>query len=456
MEEKKRSQFSGKIGFVLAAAGSAVGLGNIWRFPYLAAKYGGGSFLLVYIIFVVTIGFTIMTAELAIGRKSRLGPTKAYGALNPKWNFVGVIGAIVAFIIFPYYCVIGGWIIKYAWVFISGAGAAAASDTYFAEFAAQPVETVLLQMVFVIGTGIIVAFGVQKGIEKVSKIMMPILIVISIIIAIFVCIQPGAIEGVKYFLLPSLQNFSFQGCLGALGQMFYSLSLAMGIMVAYGSYLPQEESLESSVTQIEVFDTIVALLAGFMIIPAVFVYSGGDPAALGKGVGLMFINLPKVFDTMQFGHVIGALFFVMVLFAALTSTISLLEATVSSACDSFKWSRKKAVIILCIVSVIIGIPSALSFGLLADFQIFGMDFFSFCDFISNSVLMPIGALLTCIFVGYVLDTRVIIDEIEGGELHNHPFKRKKLFVILLKYIAPIAILAILVSSILEGLGVIAF
>lgn len=455
MEKRKRGQFSGKLGFILAAAGSAVGLGNIWRFPYLAAKYGGGSFLVVYIIFVATIGYTIMTSEIAVGRHAGLGPTRAYGTLDKKWNFIGVIGAIVAFIIFPYYCVIGGWIIKYAFVFATGQGVQAAADGYFETFAAQPLENVLLQIVFVTATALIVINGVQKGIEKVSEIMMPILVFLSIFIAIFVCIQPGAGAGVKYFLLPELKNFSFQGCLGALGQMFYSLSLAMGIMIAYGSYLPKNESLESAVDKIEIFDTAIAILAGLMIIPPVFIYSHGDPAALGKGVGLMFINLPKVFVTMKFGSLIGALFFIMVLFAAITSTISLLEATVSSACDSFGWSRKKSVIILALVSVAIGIPSALSFGVLSNFTIFGMTFFSFCDFISNSVLMPICALMTCIFIGHITDINIIIDEVKGGE-QNHKFTRQKMYVFMVKWVAPIAIIAILISSVLEGLGIISF
>lgn len=452
-KEKERGQFSSKFGFIMAAAGSSVGLGNIWRFPYLAAKYGGGMFLIIYIIFVLTLGFTIMMAELAIGRHTQLGPTKAYGALNKKWNFVGVIGAIVSFIIFPYYSVIGGWIVKYAFVFAIGSGSATVAEDYFTTFAAQPWENVLLQILFVVLTAAIVFGGVQKGIEKMSKIMMPILIVLTIIVMVFALMQPGAMEGVKYYVLPNIKDFSFESCLAAMGQMFYSLSLAMGIMVTYGSYVQKQDSLEQSVDQIELFDTAIAVMAGFMIIPAVFVFSGGDPAALGKGVGLMFVNLPKVFNAMQFGGVVGALFFILVFFAAITSTISLLEAVVASVCDSFGWERKHAVIIISIVSILLGVPSALSFGVLGDFTIFGMTFFSFCDFITNSVLMPVGALLTCIFVGHIIDTNIIIDEVT---LNGSKFQRKKIFVVMIKYIAPICILAILISSILEGLGFITF
>lgn len=449
---KERSTFSSKIGFVMAAAGSSVGLGNIWRFPYLAAKYGGGMFLLFYIIFVVTLGFTIMAAELAIGRHTRLSPSKAFGALNKKWNFTGIIGMLVAFLIFPYYSVIGGWVIKYTAAFLTGGGAQTASDDYFSLFISQPVMPILLQSLFVIMTAVIVFMGIKNGIEKTSKLLMPILIVLSVVIAVYSVIQPGAMAGVRYYLLPSMENFSFQGVLGAMGQMFYSLSLAMGIMITYGSYMKKEDHLESSVTQVELFDFGIAFLAGFMVIPAVFAFSGGDPAALNKGAGLMFVTLPKVFESMGASGLIGSLFFILVFFAALTSSISLLEAVVSSVSDAFGWGRKKAVVIISVMAIVLGIPSSLSFGIWSDITIFGMGFFDFFDFITNSVMMPIGAILTCIFVGHVIDTQIIVDEIKG----DYTFKREKMFVVMIKYIAPICIAAILVSSILEGMGVIVY
>ncbi|MDD4691095.1 MAG: sodium-dependent transporter [Eubacterium aggregans] len=449
---EKRSSFSSKLGFIMAAAGSSVGLGNIWRFPYLAAKYGGGIFLLFYILFVVTLGFTIMAAELAIGRHTRLSPSKAYGALKPGWNIIGIIGMLVAFLIFPYYSVIGGWVIKYTADFVMGAGPLTAADDYFSSYIAQPIMPILLQILFVVITAVIVVRGVKEGIEKTSKVLMPILIVLSVIIAVYSVCQPGAWEGVKYYLWPNMQNFSFQGVLGAMGQMFYSLSLAMGIMITYGSYMKKDDPMESAVKQVELFDFGIAFLAGFMVIPAVFAFSGGNPDALNKGAGLMFVTLPKVFESMGMGSLMGALFFVLVLFAALTSSISLLEAVVASVHDGFGWSRNKAVLIISGMAILLGIPSSLSFGLWSNVTLLGMGFFDFFDFITNSVLMPVGAILTCIFVGHLIDTKVIVDEIDGGS----GFKRKKMFVVMIKYIAPICIVAILISSILEGMGIIVY
>lgn len=447
-----RSEFSSKIGFVMAAAGSAVGLGNIWRFPYLAAKYGGGLFLLIYLIFVLTLGFTIMTAELAIGRKTQLSPIGAYKALNKKYSFIGVIAALVAFLILPYYSVIGGWVIKYFIAFISGSGLATAGNDYFSGYIAQPIEPILWQILFVGLTMIVVIKGVKNGIEKASKILMPILIALSVFVSVYSIMQPGALEGVKYFLLPDFSNFSFQAVLAAMGQMFYSLSLAMGIMVTYGSYLSKKDNIETSVKQIEIFDAGVAILAGFMIIPAVFAFSGGDPAALNKGPGLMFVTLPKVFESMNFGNIMGGLFFLLVLFAALTSSISLMEAVVSTVSDQFKWNRKKAVIIITVVAILLGIPSSLGHGVWSHISILGFNFLDFFDFITNSILMPLGGLLTCIFVGHVIGTKIITDEVKSSS----SFKREKLFVIMIKYIAPICIFAILVSSVLEGLGIIKY
>ncbi|OFV70990.1 sodium-dependent transporter [Acetobacterium wieringae] len=448
----KRSEFSSKIGFVLAAAGSAVGLGNIWRFPYLAAKYGGGLFLVIYLIFVLTLGFTIMTAELAIGRKAQLSPMGAYRALDKRFGFVGVIASLVAFLILPYYSVIGGWVIKYFLVFVSGGGVATTGADYFSSYIARPFEPIIWQAIFVLATTFVVIRGVKDGIEKASKILMPILIVLSVFLSIYSIMQPGAMAGVWYFLYPDLVNFSFQAVLAAMGQMFYSLSLAMGIMVTYGSYLSKKDDLETSVKQIELFDAGIAILAGFMIIPAVFAFSGGDPTALNKGPGLMFVTLPKVFETMGFGNVMGGVFFLLVLFAALTSSISLMEAVVATVCDQFKWERKKGVLIVTVLAILIGIPSSLGQGVWSEVLIFGFNFLDFFDFITNSVLMPVGAFFTCILVGHVLETKIITDEVKLSS----PFKREKLFIVMVKYIAPLCIVAILISSILEAMGVIKY
>ena len=277
MESNTRSSFTGKIGFVLAAAGSAVGLGNIWRFPYLAAKYGGGIFLLVYLILALTFGFALMTAEIALGRKTGLSAIGAFRSLNKKYSFVGYLAAIVPLIIFPYYSVIGGWVTKYLWAFVSGGASQAATDAYFGQFITQPVEPVLWFMAFILVTAVVVLLGVEKGIEKVSKIMMPILVVLSIGIAVYSLFMPGAIEGLIYYIKPDFSKFSITTVLAAMGQLFYSMSLAMGIMITYGSYMKKDVNLESSVKQIELFDTGIAFFAGLMIIPSVFVFSGGTP-----------------------------------------------------------------------------------------------------------------------------------------------------------------------------------
>ena len=447
---EKRSNFTGKIGFVLAAAGSAVGLGNIWRFPYLAAKYGGGIFLLVYVILAVTFGFALMCAEIAIGRKTGLSAVKAFGALNKKYSFIGWLASAIPMIILPYYSVIGGWVVKYFSVFVSGGAKAAAEDSYFTGFISKPFEPIGWFLLFIAFTALVVIFGVEKGIEKVSKWMMPLLVVLTLFISVYGLFMPGAIDGLIYYIKPDFSKFSATTVLAALGQLFYSMSLAMGIMITYGSYMKKEIKLESSVRQIEIFDTGIAFLAGLMIIPAVFSFSGGDEAALGKGPSLMFITLPKVFQSMTGGTFIGALFFILVFFAALTSSISLMETVVSIIDDKLGLGRKKTCIIVLIGSVILGLPSSLGFGVLGNFTIAGLTFLDMFDFISNSVLMPITAFLTCIFVGYVIKPQTLIDEIEL----TGKFKGKGIFNVVIKYIAPICIVLILISSVLDVLGIV--
>ena len=449
---EKRSSFTGKIGFVLAAAGSAVGLGNIWRFPYLAAKYGGGIFLLVYLILAVTFGFALMCAEIAIGRKTGKSAIGAFGALNKKFKFVGVLASVVPIIILPYYSVIGGWVTKYLTVFISGGASAAAADSYFGDFISKPFEPIGWFLIFIGLTALIVLFGVEKGVEKVSKIMMPVLIVLTIGIAVYSMTMPGAMDGVLYYITPDFSKFSVTTVLAAMGQLFYSMSLAMGIMITYGSYMKKDVSIEGSVRQIEIFDTGVAFLAGLMIIPAVFSFSGGDESALGQGPGLMFVTLPKVFDSIGGvgGNIVGALFFLLVLFAALTSSISLMETVVSIFCDKFGWGRKVTCLVVFIGSVALGLPSSLGNGVWGNIKVAGMGILDMFDFASNSVIMPIVALLTCIFVGYIIKTKTVTDEIENGGI----FKSKKLFNVMIKYIAPVFIVLILVSSVLNAFGII--
>lgn len=446
---EKRSSFTGKIGFVLAAAGSAVGLGNIWRFPYLAAKYGGGIFLLVYLLLAVTFGFALMCAEIALGRKTGQSAISAFGTLNKKFKFLGWLAAIVPMIVLPYYSVIGGWVVKYIAVFITGREEAAAADDYFGNFIAQPVEPLIWFLVFIGLTALVVLLGVDKGIEQVSKFMMPVLVVLAIVVAIYSMCLPGAMEGVLYYITPDFSHFSATTVLAAMGQLFYSMSLAMGIMITYGSYMKKDVNLESSVHQIEIFDTGIAFLAGLMVIPAVFSFSGGDEAALGKGPSLMFITLPKVFESMPGGTIVGALFFILVFFAALTSSISLMETVVSIFRDKFGWGRKTTCLIVLIGCILLGLPSSFGFGIWSNVTIFGLSFLDFFDFISNSVLMPIVAFLTCVFVGYVIRPITLIDEIE----QSARFKAKKMFVVIIKYVAPICIVLILISSILDVTGI---
>ncbi len=448
--ETKRSTFSGKIGFVLAAAGSAVGLGNIWRFPYLAAKYGGGIFLLVYILLAVTFGFSLMIAEIAIGRKTGQSAIGAFRRLDKRFSFVGYLAAIVPALILPYYSVIGGWVTKYFVVFLTGEGHAAAGDGYFSAFTAQPFEPLGWFFLFIAVTALVVLLGVNKGVEKVSSVMMPVLVVLTLFVAIYSACMPGAWEGVLYYITPDFSKFSMMTVVAAMGQLFYSMSIAMGIMITYGSYMKKEVNLESSVHQIEIFDTGIAFLAGLMVIPSVFVFSGGTAESLNKGPGLMFVTLPKVFDSMFGGGVIGTVFFLLVLFAALTSSISLMETVVSVISDKLHWNRRFCCLAVFLFSLVLGLPSSLGFGVWSGFAPLGMDILTFFDFLTNSVMMPMVAFFTCLVVGYVVKTPCLEDEIEASA----PFRAKKMFRAVIRYIAPVCILLILVSSLLDAFGVV--
>lgn len=441
---EKKTSFSSRIGFVMAAAGSAVGLGNIWRFPYLAAKYGGGIFLLVYLILAVTFGFALMITEISIGRKTGKSVIDAYKLIDGRFSFLGYLAAIVPVIIFPYYCVIGGWVVKFLTVYITGQGHEATSPEYFGNFIGSTAEPIICLAVFLFITALVVLLGVEKGIEKVSKFLMPVLICMSIGTAAYSLILDGAMEGLVYYVKPNFSLFSIKTVIAAMGQLFYSMSLAMGIMVTYGSYMQKNDDLEKSVRNIEIFDTGIAFLSGMMIIPAVFAFSGGDPEALQKGPTLMFVTLPNVFDSMKGGHIFGLVFFILVLFAALTSAISLMETIVSIISDRFK--IKRPVICLCVMlfSFLIAIPSSLGYGVLADFTIFNMQILDFFDFVSNNIMMPIVALLTAILIGFVVKPKYISDEVEV----SGKFKSKKMYNVIIKFIVPVCMIIILVSSVL--------
>lgn len=450
MDNSSRAGFSSRIGFVLAAAASAVGLGNIWRFPYLAAEYGGGMFLIVYLILAVTFGFALMITEIAIGRKTALSSIGAFQKLNRRFTFCGWLGLLIPVIITPYYSVIGGWVAKYMVIYVSGQGTQAAADGFFGSHIGKVGGPILWLLLFVIVTCVIVVAGVQKGIEKASVILMPILIGLCVVIGIYGLTQPGAIDGLVYYVKPAISKFSGKLVLAALGQLFYSMSLAMGIMITYGSYMKKETNLESSVRMIEVFDTLVAFLAGLMIVPSVYAFSGGNEDAMNSGPGLMFVTLPSVFESMPGGHVIGALFFILVFFAALTSAISLTEAIASVIMDKLHWRRAQTTLAVGIFLFLAGIPSSLGFGIWSHVAPLGMDLLTFFDFVSNSVMMPVLAFFTCIFAAYILKPKAIIEEVEQFGV---TFKAKKFYSVMIRFVAPVGIVAILVSSIMAGLGI---
>ncbi len=454
--ENSRGGFGSKIGFILAAAGSAVGLGNIWRFPYLAARYGGGIFLLIYLILAITFGFTMMLTEIALGRKTGKSVLGAYKEADKRFAPLGWLAAAVPAIILPYYCVIGGWVLKYMCMFITGNGGDAANSqfaagsgsslTFFEHYISLLGQPTLFFVLYVLIGSVAVLLGVEKGIEKVSKILMPVLLVLIIIIAGYTLTMDGAMDGLKYYVLPDFTDFTVTKLLktiaAAVGQLFYSMSLAMGIMVTYGSYMRKSDSLEGSVRQIEVFDTAVAFLAGMVIVPSVFVFSKGDPAALNAGPGLMFITLPKVFDSMPGGQIIGAAFFLLVSLAALTSSISLMETVVAAVMEKTKMSRSVSCFAVIAFTIIVGMLSVMGYSVWSDFELMGMQILDFFDFISNNIFMPILAFFTCILFGYVIKTKYVEDEVQ---INGDKFRSVHLYRIMIKVFCPICMIIILLT-----------
>ena len=457
MKEKNRSSFSGKLGFVLSAAGASVGLGNIWRFPYLAAKYGGGIFLLIYIVLALTFGYTMIMAETALGRMTHKSPVSAYGSFakpgkkNGFLGFGGWINAIIPVLIVPYYSVIGGWVIKYLVEYLLGNGHALAADGYFGAFISNGLSAELCFIVFALATLFVIYAGVRNGIERVSRLMMPVLVVLSVLIAGYSVTRPGALAGVKYFLVPNFENFSWMTVVTAMGQMFYSLSIAMGILITFGSYMKKDVSIESSTETVEIFDTAIAVMAGLMIIPAIFAFSGSESATLQAGPSLMFITIPKVFDSMGLGTAVGILFFVLVLFAAMTSSIALTESAVSTFQDELGWSRKKATVLMGVVMITLGSLSSLGYGPLANVTVLGMQFLDFFDFLTNSVMMPIAAISICLLVSRVAGIAAIEQEVCHGE---ERFRRKRVFTLMIRYLCPLFAAIILISSVANAFGLI--
>ena len=450
---EKRGGFGSKIGFILAASGSAVGLGNIWRFPYLAAKYGGGIFLLVYLIFAVTFGFTLMITEIAIGRKTGKSVIGAYKDVNKHFAPLGWIAAAVPALILPYYCVIGGWVMKYMVEFLSVHGHRIATETYgdsnlsfFENFISHPLQPTIFFVIYVIINASVVMLGVQKGIETLSKFLMPVLLIIIFGISIYTLTLDGALEGLKYYVLPNFKDFTFEQLLktivGAMGQLFYSMSLAMGIMITYGSYMRKEDALEQSVRQIEIFDTFVAFLAGLIIVPSVFVFSGGNTDQLNAGPSLMFKTLPAVFDSMPAGDIIGGAFFILVTLAALTSSISLMETVTAVVMEKFRLNRVASCFVVIGITLVLGMLSVLGYSSWSEVKLLDMQFLDFFDFITNNVMMPILAFFTCILIGYVAKTSYVEDEVLHGQ---DRFSAKHLFRIMIKFVCPVCMIIILLT-----------
>lgn len=450
-----RNTFTNKLGFVLSSAGAAVGLGNIWRFPYLAAKYGGGIFLLVYIILALTFGYTMIISETAIGRNTGSSPVGAFKKYSNSslMNFGGWINAIIPILIVPYYSVIGGWVLKYLIGFVVSDVGSVSADGFFSAFITNGTQVELWFVIFVLAILAVILMGVSGGIERVSRIMMPVLVGLAVIVSIYVMTQPGALEGVKYFLVPDLKNFSWMTFVSAMGQMFYSLSIAMGILITFGSYMKKDISIDSSTKQVEIFDTAIAMLAGLMIIPAVFAFSNGDPSKLNAGPSLMFVTMPKVFASMKMGKAIGVLFFVLVLFAALTSAIALTESAVSTFSDHFGWGRVKATLVMGVITILLGTLSALGYGPLSGVTIIGMQFLDFFDFLTNSLMMPIAALFICVYIIRHMGIDRLDEEVCLG---GAKFGRRRLYIFMILHVCPVFIIVILLSSIASAFGWISF
>lgn len=474
MATGRRASWSGSLAFVLASAASAIGLGNLWRFPYLAAQYGGGLFIAVYLALAATLGWTLMVTEIAVGRKTGQSPLTAYAQLRRKWGGVGLLGALIPVFITPYYCIIGGWVLYYlkTYAFMAFAGAdvmgegAANAPQVFASFISSPFAPLGYGLLFILACAAIVLLGVKNGIEKSNLVMMPVLLLMAFGLAVYVVALPGSAEGIKYYLVPNLDCVSTpdggfsavlmaKTVLGAMGQMFYSLSLAMGIMITYGSYMKKSDSIGRCVRRIEILDTLAALLAGLVIIPAVYMFAikTGTPVkeAMNAGPGLMFVTLPKVFAMFGApGAWIGLAFFVLVLFAAATSAISLFEACVSSLCDFQKLERSHATVFMAVLIMFLSVFSALGYGVWGHVRLFGMQFLDFFDFFTNSVMMPVVAIATCVFIGWVAGPKLVIEECEAEGVS---LRLKAFYSFMIRYLAPLLMVALLVSEICRALNI---
>lgn len=443
--KSNKEQWSSKFGFIMAAAGSAIGLGNLWKFPYITGTSGGAVFVVIYIVFLLLLGIPILLSELSIGRYASKNAIDSCAEIHPKWGFAGAFGVIGAFGVMASYCVVGGWIIRYI---INSIADTNMSADYFAEYSSKGFEPILWMAVFLIINCIIVTGGVANGIEKVSSVLLPILVVFLVGIMIYCLTLPNAIEGVKFFLVPNFSEITsipdfMEIVFNAMGQVFFSLSLGMGTLITYGSYLPKDNNLTSSTLTIVTLDTIIAIISGLTILPAVFSF-GFAPS---EGFGLIFKTLPAVFSQMNGGRIIAALFFLLVLFAALTSSISLLEVIVAWVCSKTALRRTWAAVIVTLLIFISGIFASLSVGAIPDIKVGNTSLFEFFSFFSDKIIMPLGGFFICILTGYVWGIDKAAKEISNdGRIK---FALKKLFSVTVKYIAPALIAIIFLSSIMS-------
>ncbi len=439
-----RVGFKSNFGAIAALAGSAIGLGNIWKFPYIAGTNGGGAFLIVYIFFTLAIGFPVMLAEFSLGRRSQQNALGTFKILAPgtRWILFGFLSIIAATLILSFYGTVSGWTLEYVWLSMNNSfkGQTAENINHlFTNFISHPYKALLWQTGFMFLTGAIIMGGVQKGIERYSKIMMPLLFIIVIALSINSTTLSGSSEGLKFLFFPKFSELTSKSILSALGQAFFSLSVGMGILLTYASYIPKSDNLTSISLKVIITDTLVAILAGIAILPAVFSFHI-DPQA---GPGLVFLTLPKVFQGLPAGQLWATLFFILLTFAALTSSISLLEVPVAYLVEEKKLKRPVATMITTLFITSIGSFNTLSFGPLRDTKIFGMSIFDTCDYLCSNILLPIGGILICIFAGWYLDKAILYSELSNnGRLKIHFFK---LYTFILKYIAPICIFLILLN-----------
>ncbi|KYG90455.1 hypothetical protein A0U40_05650 [[Bacillus] sp. KCTC 13219] len=443
---QQQEQWTSRLGFILATAGSAIGLGAIWKFPYIAGVSGGGAFFLIFLIFTLFVGLPILLAEFAIGRGSQRDAVSAYltFAPNSKWHFVGILGMITCFILLSFYSVVGGWIILYMVQAVIGNLSGLSETAYaplFNDFIANPLYAILFQFIFMAITIFVVAKGVQQGIERAGKIMMPALFISFLILIIRSLTLDGVGEGLHFFLYPDFSNMSSKTILFALGQSFFSISVGVSVMVTYSSYLSKNEDLPKSALTIVLMNLFISLLAGLAIFPAVFSF-GFEPT---EGPGLLFVVLPAVFNQMPFGTFFLLVFLILFLFATLTSAFSMLEIIVAAVTKQDRTKRKSTTWITGMLIFIVGIPSALSYGMLSDFTIFDKTIFDAADYLVSNILMPLGALLIAIFAGFAIPRNTLLAEISDGASYA-----KRLFAIWLiaiKYVAPIAIIIVFLDAI---------